>query len=275
MSQPYRAFIVQARAPAFSIRQPQTYQVGVSLPLPQPSTLVCALAYAAAAAGGGPPGFLGDEYVKKLAESVLQLLIRVTVKPAAPLTSSSVTVSRVRALEEGSSEKVVEAIRRGRRITDAMVREYYGGRLTIVYVFRSAAGIEKVHPWLYLFGRLGDTESLTSIERVEEAALEPLGSEGYVDTYTPLEWVEGYGDGVFSLIKMCREELCAVPVRRREDYERYSSVYLVPISEKQVEGRSVLEEARVRIRTRRGYAIWRVSGAGAEARVVLPEVRAL
>jgi hypothetical protein len=74
---------------------------------------------------------------------------------------------------------------------------------------------------------------------------------------------------------MCREELCAKPVRRREDYEKYSSVYLVPISEKWVEGRSVLEEAQVRIKTKRGYAIWRVKGASAEARVVLPEGRAL
>jgi CRISPR-associated protein Cas5 subtype I-A len=274
MSQPYRAFIVKVRAPAFSVRQPQAYQVGAALPLPQPSTLACALACAAALAEEGPVGLLGDEYVGKLAESVLQLLVRATAKPAAPLTSSSVTVSRVRALEE-SSEKVVKIIESGRRITDAMVREYYSGRLTIVYVFKNAAGVEKVRRWLYLLGRLGDTESLISVEEVEEAAMEPLGSEEYVDTYTPLEWVERYGDGAFSLIRMCREELCAKPVRGREDYERYSSVYLVPISERWVKERSVLGEAQVRIRAKRGYAIWGVRGASTGARVVLPEGRAL
>jgi CRISPR-associated protein Cas5 subtype I-A len=275
MSQPYRAFIVQARAPAFSIRQPQTYQVGASLPLPQPSTLVCALAYAAALTERGPTGSLGDEYVGKLAESMLQVLVRVTAKPAAPLTSSLITVSRVRALER-SSEEVMKDVKSGRRISDAMVREYYSGRLTIIYVFRNVASIERAYSWLHLLGRIGDTESLLSLESVEEALMEPLGTEQYVDTYTPLEWVESYGEGVFSLTRMCKEELCAKPVRRREDYEKYSSAYIVPLAERWVgtERRGVLEGAQVYIRTKRGYAIWRMRGTSTEAKVVLPEVRA-
>jgi CRISPR-associated protein Cas5 subtype I-A len=270
MIQPYRAFIVQARAPTFSIRQPQSYQVGVSFPLPQPSTLTCALAYAAGLTGVGQSDLQGDEYVKELVESVLRLLVRATVKPVAPLTNSSVTLSRVRALEEDSSEKVVEAIRRGRKITDAMVREYYSGRLTVIYVFRSVSGIDKVYSWLYLLGRLGDTESLISVERVEEATIEHLGSEEYVDTYTPVEWVESYGEGFFSLIRMCREELCAKPVRSRDDYERCMSVYIVPMTEEWVKGSLILKGAKVRIRTKRGYTIWGIKGISGEARIVLP-----
>jgi CRISPR-associated protein Cas5 subtype I-A len=124
MRLPYRAFVALVRAATYSVRQPQTYQVSASFPIPQPSTLASSLACAAALADGGPEGVLGDAYVEQLAKSILEVLVRATAKPVAPLTSSSVTVSRVRTLES-SSEEVVKSVEEGRRISDAMVREYY------------------------------------------------------------------------------------------------------------------------------------------------------
>jgi len=271
MKPPHRAFVALVKAAVYSVRQPQTYQVVTSFPVPQPSTLVGSLACAAALAEGGPAGVLGDEYVERLAESILGILVRATAKPAAPLASSSVTISRVRALEEGS-EKVREDIEKGRRISDAMVREYYSGRLALIYVFKDVVEAPRVLSWLYLIGRIGDTESLVSLESVGEASLEPLGYEGQVDTYTPLEWVESYGEGTFSLARLCGEELCAKVVRKREDYEKHSTTYIVPLAEKgSGRERRILEASKVYVRTARGYKIWKVKGAGVEANVVLPE----
>jgi len=275
MKLPYRAFVALVKAAAYSIRQPQTYQVSASFPIPQPSTLVGSLACAAALAEGGPAGVLGDAYVEKLAKSILDILVRATAKPAAPLTSSSVTISRVRALEV-KSEEVRESVKEGRRISDAMVREYYSGRLALIYIFKDVIEASRVLSWLYLIGRMGDTESLISLENVGEASLEPLGSEGYVDTYTPLEWVESYGEGVFSLARLGREELCIKVVRKREDYEKYSAIYIVPLAEKSAgRERRILEASKVYVKTARGYKIWKVDGAGVEANVVLPEGGAL
>ena len=271
MRPPYRAFVALVRAAAYSVRQPQTYQVGTAFPVPQPSTLVGSLACAAALAEGGPAGVSGDKYVEQLAKSILGMLVRATAKPVTPLASSSVTLSRVRALEE-SSEKVRENIEKGRRISDAMVREYYSGRLALIYVFKDVVEAPRVLSWLYLIGRIGDTESLVSLESVGEASLEPLGSEGYVDTYTPLEWVESYGEGAFSLARLCGEELCAWVVRKREDYEEHSAIYIVPLAEKgSGRERRILEASKVHVRTARDYKIWKVKGAGVEANVVLPE----
>jgi len=275
MRLPYRAFVALVRAAAYSVRQPQTYQVSASFPIPQPSTLASSLACAAALADGGPEGVLGDAYVEQLAKSILEVLVRATAKPVAPLTSSSVTVSRVRTLES-SSEEVVKSIEKSRRISDAMVREYYSGRLALIYIFKDTINASKVLSWLYLIGRIGDTESLISLESVGEASLEPLGSEGFVDTYTPLEWVESYGEGIFSLARLSREELCIKVLRKREDYEKNSSIHIVPLAEKDVgRERRILEASKVYVKTSRDYLIWKVEGAGVEANVVLPGGEAL
>lgn len=263
---PYRTFIALVRAPHYSIRHPEAYQSGVAFPLPQPSTLVGALACAAALAGEGPAGLSGDEYVKRLAGHICSRLVRAVARPLSFLACSPITLSRMRVLErKGKGED------KG-RISDAMVREYYNGLLSLVYVFRGDVDARKVCAWLHLLGRLGDTESLISIERVGEAAMESLGSEGYVDTYTPVEWLESYGEGEFSLMRMCKEEMAATVTRGPRDYKKHSLVYLVPLAERRMgRGLVALQESRVRVKVRRGYSIWRVEGAGATANVVLPE----
>lgn len=276
MKPPYKAFIAIVRAPLYSVKRPEAYQTGVSLPLPQPSTLVGALARAAAIAEGNPAGLpsgvAGDDYVRELTEWILGKLelVRAVAKPVGFLARSSFMLSRVRALEE-SGKDILSKMEKGRRIADAMVREYYWGRLALMYVFKGDIDSRRVLTWLSLLERLGDTESLVSPERVGEAKLEPLGSEGDVDTYTPVKWVESYDGEVFSLERLCEEKLCAVPIRDVGSFREFSSVYLVPLVERAAgRGRVILEGSKVRVRVAKDYGIWRVEGAGVAANIVLP-----
>jgi thermostable 8-oxoguanine DNA glycosylase len=97
-----------------------------------------------------------------------------------------------------------------------------------------------------------------------------------VDTYTPLEWVESYSEGIFSLARLSREELCIKVLRKREDYEKNSSIYIVPLAEKDVgRERRILEASKVCVKTSRDYLIWKVEGVSVEANVVLPRGEAL
>jgi len=270
-----RAIVAQVRTPAFSVRQPHVYQVAVSFPLPPPSTLVGFLAFAVAQGGlpGVAGGLMGDEYIEKLSNYVLSYIVRAVATPIKPLARRSVVLSRIRALEE-SSEKVARQIERGKRISDAMIREYYHGTLGLIYVLKDDDYfVDEAIKSLYLAERIGDTESLVSVVRVEEAKLERLDREGYVDTYTPLSLIESFDGDTFSLIKMQREELAGKVKRTQRDLEKYSEKYIVPLAEKKIgrEEHVLLERTKVKVKVKEGFYIWRVKTGDFNVHVVLPK----
>ncbi|RLF05131.1 MAG: type I-A CRISPR-associated protein Cas5 [Thermoprotei archaeon] len=261
-----RAVVALVRAPLFSVRKPLTYQAAAAFPLPQPSTLVGALACSLAVTYGGVEGVKGDVYVKECCKLVLRELVRATVKPLTPVARSSLTLSRMRTLELGS-DKVVRRIERGGRIRDAMIREYFYGRLGLLYVFRDGELASKAVKALYLLERLGDTESCVSVDEVGEGELEPLGEEGVVDTYTPADWVRTVR-GAFSLDSMCPEEVAAIVIRKREDIMRRLVKYVLPLREIR---ENLFAPSPYRVGVREGFSLWSVKLDDVRINVVLPQ----
>jgi len=260
-----RAVLALIRAPLFSTRKPIAYQVAVAYPLPQPSTLVGALTYSLTVAYGGVKGFSGDLYVKKCCENVLRGLIRAVAKPLSPISRSSFTLSRMRTLEL-SSDEVVKRIKRGKRIKDAMVREYFYGKIGLLYVFKDEELAMKASKALYLLERLGDTESCICVEEIRDIKLKSVGREGEVDTYTPFEWLEGIS-GSFSVEKMFPERFAVKPIRTRAEAAEELVDYVVPLCE--VKG-NVLKLSPYRVKTKEGYSVWKSEISSLKLSVVLP-----
>lgn len=177
------------RLPLFSVANPESFQIMLSLPLPQPSTLVGALAYAIGVWQG--EGVRAYERVLSLAEEGRLAAARARIHDPyglrAPLTPSSVVLRRFRI-----ADKAHETKKRGERrpidvlreaaatgdfekvkriievtLTDAFYREYVMGlELLAVWVFRDTRIEEDV---FWLVNRLGDTESLCTVVDVQKS----------------------------------------------------------------------------------------------------------
>lgn len=262
-----KAVIAVARAPHFSVRKPFSYQAAVAFSLPQPSTLAGALAFSLAARGRAGSGS-GDSYIEEYCRTVLKGLVRATVKPLSPLTRSTLTITRARVLELKSSEEIARKIKEGKKITDAMIREYIHGVLGLVYVFKNPDEASAALKSLYLVERLGDTESCVYVSVVEEAELEKVGKRGFIDTYTPREWVEKVIGGSFSLEYMYPEELACKVLRSKEDLKN-AIEYIIPVYE---EKESLIAPSAYEAEVKNGFCIWRIKARSFEANIVLPEV---
>lgn len=157
-------------SPAFSLANPESFQIAETLPVPQPSALVGALAYCIALEKG--TGARAFEEAR-----------RNTIAARASIETSFATISpiilrRFRVIERGFEAKkesvppynrILELSSEGRfdearrileRLTDALYREYLGPvTFRCVWILR-----EPVHAsLLYSIQRLGDTESLCTV----------------------------------------------------------------------------------------------------------------
>ena len=259
-----RAVVAALKVPFFSIKLPVAYQAAPSYPLPPPTTLIGALAKSYALAFGCGNGKSGDEYVEECIRRVLKQTVLATVKPLSPIWSGSFLLSRLNVLE--APGEVQERVAQGKRIKDAMVRDYFGGTLALVYLFKEDSFAEEAAKALYLLERLGDTESLTSLHWVALAEVEDLESEeGEVDTYFSVKCVETDRiRGSFIAYNM-HPMGAAVKVRRKLEDLGEVETYILPLSEVR---RGLLMPGKVRVSVRRGCRILRVKAEGFEAAVV-------
>jgi CRISPR-associated protein Cas5 subtype I-A len=160
------AAYAKINTPIFSIKHPETFQIATSLPIPQPSTLVGALAYCL-----GVQQRIG----LKAQEIAVENVIIARAKLISEVTAiNPVTLRRFRildkGLEEGDFEKACSAFQKGdfntfrriieEKLTDALYREYLSpATLKCVWILRNPIE-SKI---LYLLQRLGDTESLVNV----------------------------------------------------------------------------------------------------------------
>ncbi|MEM4455185.1 MAG: type I-A CRISPR-associated protein Cas5a [Thermofilaceae archaeon] len=175
------------RLPLFSITQPEAFQVLVSLPIPQPATLVGALAYAYGVHTG--KGIRAYHELLEFAErgELLAARARIADSPtsgAAVLIPSSVVLRRFRVADKAhetkkkgerrpihvlydhlasgdyaSAKRVLEVT-----LTDAFYREYVmGHELLAVWAFKS----DVIEEAFWYINRLGDTESLCTVVDVQ------------------------------------------------------------------------------------------------------------
>jgi len=203
-------------SPLFSLKHPETFQIAAVLPVPQPSTLVGALAYC-----------IGVE--KGIGLNALNVARENIVLARAKLISdvsiiSPVILRRFRVLDKGferKQSKEVAAYNRAidallsrniseyRRIveqilSDAMYREYLTQvRFQCIWVIRDNID----HRIAYYIQRLGDTESLVTVNEVwqEDCIMEKVDTLSTEYPFTLDPNLINRFTGSYIITKMCDE----------------------------------------------------------------------
>lgn len=181
---------VRMRLPLFSVAQPEAFQVLVALPIPQPATLIGALAYAVGVYKG--KGAKAYQELLELATRGELLAARARIADASRsgasvLAPSSVVLRRFRVVDKAHETKrkgekkpisvLYEYLAAGDyasakrllevTLTDALYREYVmGHELLAVWVFQRPIVEEEA---FWYISRLGDTESLCTVVEVRTA----------------------------------------------------------------------------------------------------------
>lgn len=259
-----KAVVAVIKSLFFAIKLPLAYQMAVSYPLPPPTTLIGALACSYSKIHDIQTSWEGDGFIEDCVRYVLDSLRLVTVKPLSPIWRKSFLLSRLRVLEKSTSK--VE----GKRLSDAMTREYFGGRLALVYVFNDEKFATDAYKALYLVERVGDTESLVSVESVQFAEVEPLKSSSEeVDTYFPLRSVRFESlRGRFQLYDMHPMEFAAKVKREVKDVQELET-YVLPLSEAE---KSILWPATVKAEVADGYCFMKIRSSNFDATAIGEEL---
>ncbi|MEM4489203.1 MAG: type I-A CRISPR-associated protein Cas5a [Desulfurococcaceae archaeon] len=205
------AICAKINAPIFSIKHPETFQIAASLPIPQPSSLVGALAYCIGTEQG--IGLRAQEIVEEIVAAARGKLVSEVA------ITNPVILRRFRILdkgiEEGDFKKSCEALHLGdfdtfrnileKKLTDALYREYISPAiLKCIWILRTALE-SKV---LYLLQRLGDTESLVSVTEAWSTSCEILSVDEVTTDY-PFTLDDSAIDtiqGDYTVLKMCDEK---------------------------------------------------------------------
>lgn len=218
-----RALLARVRLPIFSIKHPEAFQVMSCLPVPQPSSLVGALAYSVGTVHGfGSPWYerltRGGERGERLAAR--SRLIDVVVH-------SSIVLRRFRVADEFRKRtQLYEILDRGDvvgvklflevKLIDAFYRGYAVGH-EILCAWILGEGMELDERAARLLQRLGDTESLVS---VPEAWVEDTSIETASNLKTSFPFPSRGARikrGDFMMTKMCderrRAEWFIIPIR--------------------------------------------------------------
>jgi len=174
------------RLPLFSVKQPESFQVMSSMPIPQPSSLIGALAYCL--------GVISGEGVKAL-NKVYEMVERGDIlaaraRPwsdggaATPLTLSTVILRRFRVVDKAHEKKRRGEVKPAERLSKAVsggdlvqAKRILEIELTDAFYREYVMGIDMLCAWVVregvidpesvkLIPRLGDTESLCTVIKV-------------------------------------------------------------------------------------------------------------
>lgn len=227
------AILLKIKLPFFSLRVPEAFQVASSLPVPSPSALVGALAYALAIHSN-----ISNEAALNYARKIV-LAARATIPEAQTYTLNPILLWRFRILDRGMERPKKKGIKltllqqltaltnEGRyseaktllelKLKDALYREYiFAPEVKVVYLVK-----EKVDTEIFkLISRLGDTESLCSVIEVKTHSYE-LVSVDKVETTFPFVYTDKVSEikGDFMIMKQSNElrelKLFVIPITRR------------------------------------------------------------
>jgi CRISPR-associated protein Cas5 subtype I-A len=231
----------------YSIKHPETFQIAASLPIPQPSTLVGALAYCLGIQQG--VGLNAQNIARK------EIVIARASLVSEVTAINPIVLRRFRILDKGFQrkgkgeeedfKKALTAYQKGdlntfRRIieetlTDALYREYLSpATLKCVWVLRSPIE-SKI---LYLLQRLGDTESLINVAEAwsAECKVERLDKASTSYYFTALQNVVNTIHGNYTAVRMCDEgyklKLYYVPCKKDIRSASYGVKYFVYVPAK-------------------------------------------
>lgn len=227
------AALLRIRLPSFSLKIPESFQITSSYPLPSPSSLVGALAYSIAVHNG-----LSNESALKYTRAIV-LAARASIPKAQIYTINPILLWRFRVLDRGterpkrkqerltllqqlseltSKESYLEGkLLLEQRLKDALYREYiFAQELNVVYLLKREIDEEVFH----LISRLGDTESLCSVDSVKIYDYEILPADDVITRY-PFTRNENILriEGKFTVMKQCDENremrFFIIPITRK------------------------------------------------------------
>jgi len=245
--------LIKIKLPFFSIRNPESFQVGSSLPIPPPSALMGSLAYALAIKNGLSP----NEALAKVRNYVA--LARASLISEAPAIPNPILLWRYRILDK--KREVLKLIKTKRysytdiknaleqKYKDALYREYlFAHNISVIYVLKKDKMISK--DTFYLISRLGDTESICSVTDVQILTYREIQMKS-VETKYPLIFNEEFIDdikGDYMIIKMT-------------DESRDMKAYVIPIRRRFIETKRgvkavIYEPSKVRINLRRYVRVY-------------------
>lgn len=217
------AICAKINTPIFSIKHPEAFQISASLPIPQPSSIVGALAYCLGTQQG-----IG----LKAQEIVREMIVAARAKLIGEITTiNPITLRRFRILDKGIEEKDFEracnALHVGdfgtfrkileKELTDALYREYLSpATLKCVWILKTSIE-SKI---LYLLQRLGDTESLVNVTETwsSDCKTQSISEVSTDYPFTPRPAIIDTIQGSYTTLKMCDEKrelkLFYVPCKR-------------------------------------------------------------
>ncbi|BCU69773.1 type I-A CRISPR-associated protein Cas5a [Stygiolobus caldivivus] len=204
-----RALIASFRAPFFSIRVPETYQVAVTYSFLMPSTLFGSICASLCVLNGWSE--------QECREKLRGTKVRESYNGLIYSTKFPVILRRTRkVLEEG---KLPETLDEFKGFSDAMVREY-AYSLDERKVVVVSHGIDALKEALRLVNRVGDSESLVAVVDLREVELEECGS-GEINVMSK---VGAGGDVIKGFDEEGKPSTFYVPVKAFPWYLIYSPV---------------------------------------------------
>lgn len=208
------SFLVKMKPTFYSIRHSESFQVAKSLIIPQPTTLIGALAYTYAITNN--VGRL------EALNTITANTVIARAKLLSPAVVESVILRRLRILDKGMEREkkggaetgyskllrllgksaFPEFIKTLTTLTDAMYREYiHAHEVLALYILKSHINVKPE-----LITRIGDTESLCTIIDVQEVNVRTLKVREVTTSY-PFPLTDDIKDikGSYIIVKMCSE----------------------------------------------------------------------
>jgi CRISPR-associated protein Cas5 subtype I-A len=220
-----RAIFARIRLPIFSVKHPETFQIMSCLPVPQPSTLIGALAYCIGVSQGS--GLKAFDALKRSIERGECCAAR--AKLTGITVSSPIILRRFRIADEYSKRMdFYKILLRGdyqeaklfleSKLMDAFYRGYaMSFEILCAWITKDSLKINETA--IRLLQRLGDTESLVTVSDawIEETEINE-SSEIETPFPFPLDGAK-VRQGDFIVVKMCNER-------------RVSEQFIIPIKHK-------------------------------------------
>lgn len=187
-----KVLALRVRGPLYSSKSAPkellSYQVAICPPLPLPAALLGALIRAYARLDRDVSKDKVDEAAVEYLQRLKEYGISATCKlsPGSSLIKGAVLLKRFRTLEATPPK--------GEEKSDAMRREYvFHNKLDIFYLFDSPPhDFKKIEQAGYLIDRIGDTESLITVEEIITVSNQNLinGREVEINTIVPFDLLD-------------------------------------------------------------------------------------
>mgnify|MGYP000247527608 CR=1 FL=1 len=215
------AYKTLIKFPIFSLKETESFQISSSLPIPQPSSLIGALAYSYAIY----KNVNSEEAIKLIRDKVI--LARARLPKEVMITPNPIMLWRFRILDRGYErpkkkgakvlmEELIEYLSKREydrakelievRLKDALYREYvFTPIIETVWITKRELPLEI----FYLINRIGDTESLCNVVKAEKIKCDAYSLKE-IETLYPFVYdtglIEKFTGDYYTIMKMNDEK---------------------------------------------------------------------